>query len=103
MLAACRRVGVEVLCKAPVTGLAQDAESGQWRLRLEDGSEHASSCIASLAAYHTATGSCLLMITRPSRISLSHTPMPGNFRTPKLLSLVETWLQQRPECQAMCR
>ena len=49
MLAACCHVGVEVLCKAPVTGVARDAESGQWRLRLEDGSEHASSCIASFA------------------------------------------------------
>ncbi|CAK0786894.1 hypothetical protein CVIRNUC_010108 [Coccomyxa viridis] len=45
MLAACHRMGVEVLCKAPVTGVARDPESGQWRLRLEDGSEHASSCI----------------------------------------------------------
>ena len=66
MLAACHRVGVEVLCKAPVTGVARDAESGQWRLRLEDGSEHASSCIASLAALSLPQpGSCLLLITRP--------------------------------------
>ena len=92
-----------MLCKAPVTGVAQDAESGQWRLHLEDGSEHASSCIASLAALSHRKKSCVLLSTRPCRISLSHTPMSDSFRMPKLLSLAETWLQQQPECQAMCR
>lgn len=48
MLAACRRLGVEVQCKAPVMGLSRDAESTHWRLRLEDGSEHCSSRIVSL-------------------------------------------------------
>ena len=48
MLAACRRLGVEVQCKAPVMGLSRDAESRHWRLRLEDGSEHCSSRVVSL-------------------------------------------------------
>ncbi len=90
MLAACHRMGVEVLCKAPVTGVARDPESGQWRLRLEDGSEHASSCIASLAALSNATRSCLLLKAQLYRMGPFHTPMPDIFRISKLLSLTET-------------
>jgi len=48
MLAACQRLSVDVQCKAPVTGISRDAESAQWRLRLEDGSEHCGARIASL-------------------------------------------------------
>ena len=47
MLAACQRLGVCVQCRAQVTGLSRDAESAEWRLRLEDGSEHCSARIAS--------------------------------------------------------
>ena len=66
MLAACRRLGVEVRCKAPVTGMARDAESGQWRLRLEDGSEHASRCIVSLAPLSRHKWVLLLAVHTPS-------------------------------------
>lgn len=49
MLAACQRLGVDIQCKAPVTGIQKNPESAQWRLRLEDGSEHSSDRIVSLA------------------------------------------------------
>ena len=62
MLAACQGLGVRVQCKAQVTGISRDAESPEWRLRLEDGSEHCSARIASPCSLATRPLCMLCML-----------------------------------------